>query len=214
MTLLMLVVALASAAAAAFCAFADGALLALDEDEPPASSRAAALLARREPTHRALAFARILALLFAGAASSVAVRSSGLPAADVAPVVILLGIVIIVLAEVAARSAGDDLGAPALESIAPVVVGIEGVLRPVVAFGRWCDAFLLDLLPPPAPNAEDREESIEQFREVVSADATPAEAVMLKGVFSLGRTTVQEIMVPRVDIVGVEKETSWSELVD
>lgn len=214
MTAVLFVVALGSALAAAFCAFADGALLALEEDEPPASPRAAALLVRRERAHRAVAFGRMLALLLAGAAASVAVRTVALPAAVVTPVVIALGIVVIVLAEVAARSAGDELGALALERIAPAVIGIEGVLRPVVFFGQWCDRFLLELLPPRAPNALDREESIEQFREVVAADATPAEAVMLKGVFSLGDTTVREIMVPRVDIVGVEKHTSWSELVD
>lgn len=214
MTIVLLVVALGSALAAAFCAFADGALLALEEDEPPASPRAAALLGRRERAHRALAFGRMLGLLFSGAAASVAVRTATLPAAVVTPVIIALGIVVIVFAEVSARSAGDERGAPALERIAPVVVGIEGVLRPVVFFGQWCDRFLLDVLPPREPNAEDREESIEQFREVVAADATPSEAVMLKGVFSLGDTTVREIMVPRVDIVGVEKGTSWSELVD
>jgi len=153
MTVVLLVVALGSALAAAFCAFADGALLALEEEEPPASPRAAALLVRRERAHRALAFGRMLALLFSGAAASVAVRTAALPAAVVTPVVIALGIVVIVLAEVAARSAGDELGAPALERIAPAVIGIEGVLRPVVFFGRWCDRFLLDLLPPRLPNA-------------------------------------------------------------
>ncbi len=214
MTLLVLALAFGSVIAAAFCAFADGALLALEDDEPPAAVRSAALLARRERAHRALAFARILALLLAGASTSLVVRTAELPVSAVAPLVIALGLVVILLAEVAARSAGDMLAASALEPVAGVVALIEGLLRPVVGFGQWCDEFLLDLLPPNAPNADDREESIEQFREVVAADATPAEAVMLKGVFSLGDTTVREIMVPRVDIVGVEQQTSWSELVD
>jgi CBS domain containing-hemolysin-like protein len=46
------------------------------------------------------------------------------------------------------------------------------------------------------------------------ADATREEEVLLRGVFSLGETTVQEIMVPRVDIFGMKKDTSWSEVVD
>lgn len=214
MTFVMLIVAIGSAVAAAFCAFADGALLALDEDEPPATPRAAALLARREPAHRALAFGRILAVLLAGAAASTSLRAAGLSTLELAPAVIVVGILIIVIAEVAARTAGDASGAPALERVAPFVTGIEGVLRPVVVFGRWCDAFLVELLPPAKRDNDDRDASIEQFREVVAADATPAEAVMLRGVFSLGETTVREIMVPRVDIVGVERDTLWSELAD
>jgi len=214
MTPLVLLVALGAALAAAFCAFADGALLSLDEEEPPASVRASALLARRERTHRALAFGRIVAILLAGAATSVAVRESSLPARDVGPLVVVFGCLVILFAEVAARSAGDEMGAAALDRVAAAVAGIEGVLAPVVVFGQFCDQVLLDILPPPTPDEEDREASIEQFREVVSADATPAEAVMLKGVFSLGDTTVSEIMVPRIDIVGVDKDTSWHELVD
>ncbi|MCX5766736.1 MAG: CBS domain-containing protein [Gemmatimonadetes bacterium] len=216
MTFVMLIVAIGSAVAAAFCAFADGALLALDEDEPPATPRAAALLARREPAHRALAFGRILSVLLAGAAASTSLRAAGLSTNELAPAVIVVGIFIIVIAEVAARTAGDATGAPALERVGPFVVGIEGVLRPVVVFGRWCDAFLVEILPPAKRDDDDRDASIEQFREVVAAEAeaTPAEAVMLRGVFSLGDTTVREIMVPRVDIVGVERDTLWSELAD
>jgi len=72
------------------------------------------------------------------------------------------------------------------------------------------------VLPPVTPDEEDREETIEQFRQVVAAEAevTRDEAVLLKGVFSLGDTAVQEIMVPRVDIVGIERATPWGEVVD
>ena len=83
-------------------------------------------------------------------------------------------------------------------------------MRPVVAFGTWCDALLERCFPPPPPDDEDREATLEQFREVVAAEAdvTRDEAVLLRGVFSLGDTAVQEIMVPRVDIVGIDRETA------
>ena len=89
-------------------------------------------------------------------------------------------------------------------------------MRPVVAFGTWCDALLNHLIPSTPPDDEDREATLEQFREVVAAEAdvTRDEAVLLRGVFSLGHTEVQEIMVPRVDIVGIDRETTWSEVVD
>src|SRR5947208_1403896 len=62
----------------------------------------------------------------------------------------------------------------------------------------------------------DREEGAEQFREVVAAEAevSAADEELLHGVFTLRDTEVQEIMVPRVDVVGIEKTTPWSEMVD
>ena len=41
-----------------------------------------------------------------------------------------------------------------------------------------------------------------------------AEEELIHGVFSLGETEVQEIMVPRVDIVGIDATTPWSEVLD
>jgi putative hemolysin len=216
MTLLAAAFALLAAIGAALCAFADGALLSLDEDEPPSGQAARALLARREKAHRALAFGRIIFQLLAGGAAAAAVRASSVPASEVAPLMLIAGIVIVIVAESAARSAGDAVGAAAVERLATTVNGIEFALSPAVAFGGWADRLLARLLPPTEPDEDDREATLEQFREVVAAeaDATRDEAVLLRGVFSLGETTVQEIMVPRVDIVGVEKETSWSEVVD
>jgi CBS domain containing-hemolysin-like protein len=70
----------------------------------------------------------------------------------------------------------------------------------------------------PSPRAEDleREAVAAQFRQVVAAEAdvTRDEAALLQGVFSLADTEVHEIMVPRVDVVGIELETPWSEVVD
>jgi len=59
-------------------------------------------------------------------------------------------------------------------------------------------------------------EGVEQFREVVAAEAdvTAAEEELLYGVFSLGDTQVQEIMVPRVDVVGIDKSVPWSEVLE
>jgi CBS domain containing-hemolysin-like protein len=205
-----------AAVAAAVCAFADGALLAIDEDESPASAMARSLQARREKTHRALAFGRILSQLLAGAGAAAALKASGVPPRQVAPLVVVVGILIVVITESAARSAGDAMGARAVERIAPLIVAVERLLWPVVTFGAWCDSLLLRLLPPSEPDEEDREATVEQFREAVAVEAevTRDAAVLLKGVFSLGDTEVREIMVPRVDIVGVEKETQWSEVVD
>ena len=215
MTLVAALLATLAALTAALCALADGALLSVDEVAPPVSPAVGGLIGRRESAHRALAFGRIVAQLLAGVLSAGALVSSGLPAADVAPLVLLAGVVV-VIAESVARTAGDSRGVNAVVSLAPFIGGIEWTMRPVVAFGTWCDALLNHLIPSTPPDDEDREATLEQFREVVEAEAdvTRDEAVLLRGVFSLGHTEVQEIMVPRVDIVGIDRGTTWSEVVD
>lgn len=214
--LLVALVAAASVASAAFCALCDGALLSLDEDEPPSAASVRNLLGRREKAHRALAFARIVSLLVAGAAVATSLEANGVPSARLAPFVVLAGVAIVIVAESAARSAGDALGGAAVERLAPIIVGVERIFRPVVLFGTWSDAVLHRLLPAAPLGREDHDETIEQFRQVVAseADVTRDEAILLKGVFALGDTEVHEIMVPRVDIVGIEKNTNWSEVVD
>lgn len=216
MTLIAALLAVLAAATAALCALADGALLSIDDDAEPGSGALTGVIARREPLHRALAFARIVGQLLAGALAAAAIATSGFPAVEVAPLVLAAGVVIVMLAESAARAAGDSMGAGAVESLAGFIGLVELAMRPVVAFGTWCDALLNHLFPPAPPDEEDREATLEQFREVVEAEAdvTRDEAVLLRGVFSLGLTAVQEIMVPRVDIVGVDRNTTWSEVVD
>ena len=217
MSLVAVVFALGAALVAALCAFADGALLALEDDEPPSDPRVAALMARRERAHRALAFGRILAQLLAGAATSVTMLVSGwVPAALLAPVVVVAGIALVIVSEVGSRAAGAASGARGLASVLPMVDVVEVVCAPVVVFGSWADALLQRLLPQAPPDDSEREDAVERFREVVAAEAEVGGAgeVMLHGVFSLGDTQVHEIMIPRVDIVGIEQETQWSEVAD
>ena len=212
-----MVFAWGAAVVAALCAFADGALLGRDDEAPPSSPGIAALLGRREVAHRALAFGRILAQLLAGAAASVSLLVSGwVPAPLLAPVVVLAGIALVVLSEVAARAAGDALGERGLVAVLPLIVAVETMCTPVVNVGAWGEAMLQRLLPPRSLDDSDHDDAVERFREVVAAEADVEDEgqVMLHGVFSLGDTQVHEIMVPRVDIVGIELETRWSEVVD
>jgi CBS domain containing-hemolysin-like protein len=80
------------------------------------------------------------------------------------------------------------------------------------------DGVLERVMPVPTleERAEQREEAAEQFRQVVAAEteATRDEEQLLNGVFSLGDTAVREIMVPRVDIVGIDHTSPWSEVLD
>ena len=197
---------------AALCATADGALLTIDENAPASDVAGRHLLANREATHRALAFGRILAQLGAGAALAVP-----LSAASRVLVATVVGLFVIIVSESGARALGDVLGVRALRRLAPVARTAVVVLRPVVAFGSWCDVVLAHLLPR-RPDDETREADVERFREVVAAemadgDSGTAGQQLLSGVFALGDTRVSEIMVPRVDIVGIERGTRWADMV-
>ncbi|MBA4070526.1 MAG: hypothetical protein C0497_01625 [Gemmatimonas sp.] len=197
---------------AALCAAADGALLTIDLGEVPADEPVRGILVDREATHRALAFARILMQLGAGAALAVSLG----PDANVVLAVVLAAVTVTV-SESGARALGDLLALRALRRLSPVARAVSALLRPVVAFGAWCDGVLAHLMPR-RPDADARDADVERFREVVAAEVADGSAGdagqrLLTGVFALGDTQVREIMVPRVDIVGVERDAPWSEVV-
>src|SRR5439155_17299585 len=85
-----------------------------------------------------------------------------------------------------------------------------------VLLGTRIERTLHAVIPPVKPTVEDRETSAEQFQEIVAAEAkvSTAEEELIHGVFSMGDTEVHEIMVPRVDIVAIERLTPWSEMMD
>ncbi|MDQ8157675.1 MAG: hemolysin family protein, partial [Gemmatimonadota bacterium] len=192
------------------------ALLAIEDDEPP--SDIADLVARREALHRALVFGRIVAQLVAGAAVAIALWTSGwVPARYLVPLVVGLGVVVVIVSEVSAREAGDLAGAAGVRRVRSLIEGVEALCAPVVAFGRWGDRLLEQWMPTTRVADEaQREDAVERFRDVVAAgvEAEGGDGVLVHGVFSLAETRVAEIMVPRVDIVGIDQETPWSEVAD
>jgi len=60
-----------------------------------------------------------------------------------------------------------------------------------------------------------RDEAAEQFREIVTAEADVGaeERAFLAGAFTLTDTPVSDVMVPRVDVVGVPHDAPWAEVV-
>jgi CBS domain containing-hemolysin-like protein len=211
----MLIGLLASLGAGA-CAYADGALLALDPDYPPADRALAAMLRRRERIHRALAFARVTLQIVAGASCAIAVNAVEGFATIPLLVFVLGGLALVLLSESTARDAGEHAGLGALTAMRPVVEIVERGLIPVVTFGEWIDRGLSTLVPP-SPHAEDAaaDATVEKFRQVVASEvgATGPRHSILSGVFSLGETTVADVMTPRVDVIGVEHDATWDEVV-
>jgi len=203
---------------ASVLAAADGAVMArhaglVDERPGPEPGQA------RERAHRALALARVLALLAAGAAiaSATDLRRPLALVPLVASVAVSLAVIAIV--EGAARTFGYTLGDRAWQRLSPVARVMERLLALPLFVAGALERRLTAALPSPKTAAQDRESSAEQFRQVVAAEAREAgasrgEAALLRGAFTLADTEVREIMVPRVETVGVELETPWSEVVD
>lgn len=229
MNVLPWVMAFLGAVIAAVAAVADGALLSdaptidtpardgvlLPHPEPHNSALGHAL-PKRERQHRALAFARLLGHGLAGGSLAIAldIGDRTRPAAVVT--LIVTGLLTVTIAESIARAVGDALGERAAVLLAPVTRLVEGLMSPIVYLGESLDRLVARVMPDEEDDLDRREEAASQFREVVSAesDVSRDERDLLLGVFSFGETTAGEVMVPRVDVVGVERGTPWSEVVD
>ena len=206
-------VALLCVAAAFACALADSALLRASIDAgdalPPPE---------QEGRHRALLFGRVVALAGAGGATARGLAQvepaewAGWGAAAVA------ALAAVAVAEAAARELGDALGGlgpAAAARVEPVGRAAATLLAPALWVAARLDAALRRALPPMAPTDAAREEATEQFREIVAAEAEggAGEGALVAGVFTLGDLQVSDVMVPRVDVVGIERGTAWAEVV-
>jgi putative hemolysin len=208
-----ILVAIGATALAALLSMADG---ALTHTSPEHAWDTDAERNRREREHRALAMGRVLLYLAAGAAIG-QVFELGLYSLGIRTV-LQIGIALVVAAatESAARAIGQSNAASLDKVVRPVLTLATFALLPAVALGTRLEKLLHSILPPHPELDEDREATAEQFREVVASEAevTPREEELIHGVFSLGQTAVHEVMVPRVDIAGIESTAPWSEVVD
>lgn len=216
--------AASGAVVAALAAVADGALLA----DPPAAvstgerspfaptPSVARTITVREQAHRALAFLRVIGHLAAGCGLGVALDLADEPALDRLVALLALGLTTVLVSETLARMVGDVLGDEAAERLAGVTRLAERLLAPVVRMGTWVDGLFAEVVSAEEATQERREEAAAQFREVVTseADVSRDERELLLGVFEFGETTVEEVMVPRVDMLGIERDTPWSEMID
>jgi putative hemolysin len=200
----------------AACAAADGALLTTAADPLGRDISGGPIRSYRDRAHRSLSIGRLIAHMAAGVCAAVALRLADRPAQWAMPLALAVAVAVVLLSEAIPRAVGDAVGAPALRRLRPFVHVVMFVVRPLFTAGARIDLALQRLLPPPEPDDADRETTAEQFRQVVQAEAdVPLEQrAILNRVFSLGDTEVQEVMVPRVDILGIERSTPWSEVLD
>jgi len=210
-----LTIAIVSALLGMVWAAADGALLALEPPRERGEGPTVAGMGARSRAHRALSFARIAAQLTAAITVTYAV---GIHRA-VFPVALLSGLLIgfatMMLLETAPRAVGEAAGARMLAALRPMVRLAEAIFAPIVLLGARAEARLYRAFPP--EEVDEGGDSPEQLGERERDNATPLprdEPGILRGVFSLGDTEVQEVMVPRVDIMAVERGAPWSAVMD
>ncbi len=208
------VIGILAALSATVCAMADSALLALHASESSVLTDAA--LAERERRHRALSMGRVVSYIAAGAALAEAIELSALPFVPLVVITAATAIIVCTLAEGTGRAIGYADPPRMYGVLSPLIRVLSTVLGPAVALGGAIDRTLHVIIPPHARDEEQRETSAEQFREVVTAEAdvSSAEEELIHGVFSLGETQVEEIMVPRVDMLGIEAATPWSQVLE
>jgi magnesium and cobalt exporter, CNNM family len=211
--LLAWTIGLVASAVATLLSTADSALLAFHASET--STLTDAQFAERERRHRALSMGRVVAYIAAGASLSQALHVSGLAFAPRMLAAAVVAIIVCTIAEGVGRAVGYSDPQLMHNRLAGVTRMVATLLRPAAALGAWIERSLLALIPT-SNQDEDHETSTEQFREVVAAEAdvSRAEEELIHGVFSLGETEVHEVMIPRVDIVGIEETTPWSEVLD
>jgi putative hemolysin len=207
-------IALIAATLGALCAAADGAVVRGDEETRSDTSEEPSLRPWRERSHRALAVAMLVSQLVAAAAFAVAVEMhrASAEAAFLFGVLIVVGTVTFV--EIIPRAIGSTAGRPLAEALQPLVRTLETVLGPVVTLSFALDVALRRAFPVAPPSDTEREVTAERFRQVVTAEAdVPAEQqAILDRVFDLAETEVHEIMVPRVDIVALEHDAPWPDV--
>jgi len=209
------IVSVLALAFAAACAVADGALLTAGRDSQTREGSTLPHGDARERTHRALSITRLFAQITSAASLAMAADLPDRPL-PISIAIATVGVIfILVLGEILPREIGDMIGAPVLARCALFISVLELVMNPFVATGAAIDGMLARLLPTP-PLSEEREGPASPLRDVVAhGPQSPREQrAILRRVFSLGDTEVQEVMVPRVDIIGVERSTPWSEVVD
>jgi CBS domain containing-hemolysin-like protein len=210
------VVTMGTALLGAACAAADGALLGLDDEPPPSQGPEADAPLQRERTHHALSVARVTLELATGAAAAVALRLWERPPALAMLLALLLAATVSLLVEMGPRAVGDAYGADALRWLHQVGRASDAVFRPLISAALELDGVLRRLLPPILAEEAALPAGGERFGPVVKhAVRLPVDRrAVLRRVFSLRTTEVRDVMMPRVDITGLEKDTPWSEVVD
>jgi len=153
-------------------------------------------------------------ILASAIATVIALRLMG--EAGIAVATGLLTLVILVFAEVTPKTFATRRA----EQVAFFASAVFGPLMtatyPLVLAVNWISSVLLRLLKAEAPADGDEHLSSEELRTVLNETAgmvPQRHREMLLNILDLGTVSVNEIMVPRNEIVGIDLEDPWDEVV-
>ncbi len=179
---------------------------------PADDVRRAWLVRDRERVHRALSGLRLISFLFAGATAPPLWMDNGPEL--IAALVLLLAVV--GAAETFARTIGATRAAGPSAWLSGWAAFVTLMATPVVILMERVEHGLASAFPVAKLDADADDVAAEQFLDIVAAEAdvTGKERTLLQGAFSLGETQVQEIMTPRVEMIAIERDTPWSEVID
>jgi CBS domain containing-hemolysin-like protein len=215
-TILAIGLALLVGAISALCAAVDAAMLAVEDDELAADPALAQLLDRRDRVHRTLTVARFIGLPLAAAfaAQGAALWSQSVVIAALSGIGIAL--LVLVFAELTPRTLGEGGGRDVIVRVLPLLRPLTVMLSPLAAASVEVERAIRTLATPKPRDDGERERDGDTAPNQSAPDASGARraAPAEPGVFALGDTEVQSVMVPRIDIIGIERDTSWSEVRD
>ena len=182
------------ALAVAFVSAALAGLLALAEEAPVMMEPAAGDL----PLRRAFHVARLALLILAGVSGSQAIGWWIREPLTAVWTAVTAAAFVFVLADALPRMVASLAPELATAVAAAAQRGLRGV-APLLDLVASVERVVYRTLPQPRPAGEI---------------LGPAQRDILLGVFSLGDATVADIMTPRLDIVALEIETEWPDVVD
>ncbi len=213
-------------AAAAFFAASESALFALvgsgeersgvePDGRGPGVGR---LVARADRLQHAIALGHLLAVVWVSGLAWIAVEQAtgGVGAVSWIAVPLATTLVVLVLGELVPKSVGLERPELWIGAAATVLRAWDVLLAPVTvplrALGGAYDRAL-------GPGAAVDPISADEVRAIVaesseSADLDVDERRMIRSIFAFGDTTVREVMTPRPDIVAIEADTPWPEVLE
>ncbi len=212
MMIAMASIAVLSGIASVLFAAADGALEACCGGQLPSVLRRYESPDHRDRVQRSVAIARLASNLVTGIAVALALRLNSAPFGWALVSAITAVLFLTLVTEAVPRAVGESHRIAVVAFLSPLLTVVEILLRPLVALELRLET-LTRASGISAGVASDASTK-EQFREVVAAspDVSRDEREILRGVFSLKGTEVQEIMAPRIAMIAIESLTPWSEV--
>ncbi|PID61205.1 MAG: magnesium/cobalt efflux protein [Gammaproteobacteria bacterium] len=152
-------------------------------------------------------------ILASSIATVIALRLMG--EAGIAVATALLTFVVLVFAEVTPKTLATRRTEEFAHFASAVYTPLMVAASPLVGGVNWFSSQLLKLLKATPPSAEDEHLSSDELRTVVNETAglIPARhREMLVNILDLGTVSVNDIMVPRNEILGINLDDDWDDI--